>query len=90
MINRQDNYMARVENGTYPFPPLEDLERITNACGSSLEELFYVAYDSYYDDKAILDQFKRFPTKSRGTLMNLLVLFYEQNIAIENNKGDKK
>lgn len=77
LIQRQDNYISRVEKGRYPIPPAEDLERIARACGSSMEELFYETFESYYDDKEILEKFKKITPKGRDAIIALMVTMYE-------------
>ena len=82
-IDRQEHYIARVEKGVYPIPPAEDLDRIARVCGSSMEELFYETFDSYYEDKEILEKFKKITSEnSKNALIGLLVLLYEKDMAL--------
>ena len=80
-IHRQDEYIARVEKGTYPLPPVEDLEKIASVCNSSMEELFYRNFESFNEDSKILDLLKSVATKSKHAIITLLVAQYE----VENN-----
>jgi len=89
-INRQETYISRVEKGKYPIPPAEDLERIANACGSSMEELFYEDFDKYSEDKAVREQLKELTGDSKSAVIGLLVLLHKQSKELNKNKDSLK
>lgn len=78
-IDRPEFYIARVEKGTYPLPPAEDLEKIATACGSSMEELFSESFDTFKEDKDILVKLKGIKTKSKEVFLALLIDLYERD-----------
>jgi len=89
-IHRHENYMSRVENGDYQLPPIEDLEKIVEICGSSMRELFHDTFETYCADKDILEMLRKITSKDKNVVLALLVLLYEKNIGIDEYKGDKE
>jgi len=77
-IGRGEYYMSRIENGNYA-PSIEDLERIAEACDSSLQELFSEQFESYKIDTEIIEMLQRLSGKEKDAVMSVLIALYNKN-----------
>ena len=76
-IDRNPDYIYKVKAGKLFFS-VADLEKITELCGSSLEELFYEKYERYKIDKKILEKIATVDSKVSDALTTLLAVLYEE------------
>lgn len=74
-IHRAEGYVGKIENGSH-WPPVEDLARILEECNSSFLELFWEDFDSYKDDKKILELLEKISSKGKDPLISLLTAIY--------------
>ncbi|MCL2756330.1 MAG: helix-turn-helix domain-containing protein [Firmicutes bacterium] len=76
-IGRSEYYISRIESGKYN-PSIHDLEKIVEACDSSLQELFSEQFDSYRVDRDIIDKLHGLSTKEKDAVLSLLVLVFKR------------
>ena len=77
MIGRGDYHVSRLEKGKL-IPTIEDLERIAEACGSSLPEIFSENFESYNVDSEIIDILQSLSGRDKDVALSMLILFFKR------------
>jgi len=71
------------------YPSIEDLEKIADACGSTLEEIFSEDFESYNIDKKLIDMLHALSTREKDIALTVLLLLLNKGKEEERIKEKK-
>ena len=71
-IGKNESYINRLEYRKNFAPSIAVISQIAEACGSSLEEMFYYDIDQYSKDKIIISSLKTCNDKKKNAIIDLL------------------
>ena len=71
-IGKNESYINRLEYRKNFEPSISVISDIAEACGSSLEEMFYYDINQYSKDKEIISTLKKCNEKKKQAIIDLL------------------
>lgn len=71
-IGKNESYINRLEYRKNFEPSITVVSQIAEACGSSLEEMFYYDVNQYTKDKEIISLLKNCNDKKKNAIIDLL------------------
>ena len=71
-IGKNESYINRLEYRKNFEPSISVISDIAEACGSSLEEMFYYDISQYSKDKEIISSLKKCNEKKKQAIIDLL------------------